>query len=353
MLFVANGELGPAATTPARSAWSISSIVDSVAANWTSSQTVPGRTARTDTDFTRDADLPRTRATEIHDPDAGARVGNFATDIAVQDTRENGTLAPDHPDPRRSVDHVGRLGRHASCRATPSGKDFALCDDDAPPDVRRRTIRTSALLPHEPFNVYADSRGQFAVVTHLSTGDVTLIDSPTGGDATIADIAMALFQPDMTTGLLGSSGVAGRLAGRRNESSTSAARARIGSRRSPSAGRSNGQRRISSPATTSSSTRSAANAGTRRGHARHARSSSDGNRLYLINRDPPTLQIFDTSLADDRAIPSNSAIGVDRHLPRGGSTLQSSTPATAIASYVTCFEDGAGLRRRPERAVAR
>ena len=42
-----------------------------------------------------------------------SRIGNFATDIAVQDTRRR-HAAPVRPDARRSVDRVGRLGRHRS-----------------------------------------------------------------------------------------------------------------------------------------------------------------------------------------------------------------------------------------------
>ena len=179
-----------------------------------------------DPDHMRDADLRRGAASSS--PNAGARIGNFATDIAVQDTG-NGTAAPDRADARRSVDHVARLGRHEASAAT-RRRRASRCATRAIASRTCTTIR-SAPLPDEPFDVFADSSGQFAVVTHLTTGAVTLIDSPIGGNATIADVLTACSPPDPLTGLRGATGVAGRGRARAATSSMSAAAARIASRR--------------------------------------------------------------------------------------------------------------------------
>ena len=140
-------------------------------------------------------------------PDAAARIGNFATDIAIQDT-DDGTLrliVPTRGDP--SIAWLDFDGTRLSCNEGAQG--FTLCDeghrlayvhDD--PDL--------ALVPDEPFDAYADSAGQYAVVTHLSTGAVTLIDSPIGQNAVVADEMTGLFAADPLSGFRGSTGISAR-----------------------------------------------------------------------------------------------------------------------------------------------
>ena len=88
-------------------------------------------------------------------PDAGARIGNFATDIAVQDTG-GGTLrliVPTRGDP--SIAWVDWDGTQAVVQRH-RARGFALCDDahrlsyvHNDPDL--------APLPDEPFDVFADA----------------------------------------------------------------------------------------------------------------------------------------------------------------------------------------------------
>ena len=135
---------------------------------------------------------------------AGARIGNFATAIAVQDTGGGHArlIVPTRGDP--SVEWIDWDGSALSCGTG----TFAMCDDaHRLTDVHGDS--TVGLLPTEPFGAYADSTGQFAIVTHLDANAVTLIDSPIGSAASIADVATGLFVPDQTTGLSGTSGVDG------------------------------------------------------------------------------------------------------------------------------------------------
>jgi DNA-binding beta-propeller fold protein YncE len=138
--------------------------------------------------------------------DAGARIGNFATDIAVQDTG-NGTLrliVPTRGDP--SITWLDFDGSRLHCT---DDQGFAICDEkhrlsyvQNDPDL--------ALVPDEPFDAYADSAGQFAVVTHLSNGSVSLIDSPIDGDAVVTDVVSGIFAADPLTGARGATGVSAR-----------------------------------------------------------------------------------------------------------------------------------------------
>src|SRR5262249_47297191 len=133
--------------------------------------------------------------------------GNFATDIALQDTG-NGTLRliiPTRGDP--SIAWLDWDGSQLQCN--PGAQGFSLCDENHRLSYLHDDSDLSG-IPDEPFDAFADSAGQFAVVTHLTTGAITLIDSPIGGNATISDVLAGFFAADPLTGLRGATGVAGR-----------------------------------------------------------------------------------------------------------------------------------------------
>jgi len=311
-------------------------IVDSIADQWTQSQTIPSDCSP-DQDFTETLICPDTSEGFLL-PDAGVRVGNFATDIAVQDTgAATGTsslrlIVPTRGDP--SVAWADYDGSKLSCGS--SDAQFPLCDD-----AHRLTYVQNnpniGELPPEPFNAYADSLGQFAIVTSLSTGDVTLIDSPAGGTATIADIASGYFLPDMTTGLLSSSGVAGRQSGGDNDI------VYVGS--------ANDNRiqtfTVGHPVNDASPylipgdyfflDAVGENAGTSN-NTRGMRFNSDGSKLFMVNRSPASLQIVDTSPGPS-GYPKNAGTGAS-DICRNGSTLTVLDAGDGDRAYVTCFQDG-------------
>jgi DNA-binding beta-propeller fold protein YncE len=302
---------------------------DMVAANWTAAGTVPelcsGDTDHIETLICDEA--------QFMVPNSAARIGNFATDIAVQDTM-NGTLRliiPTRGDP--SIAWVDWSGTALSCNA--DGQGFELCDDahrlayiHNNPDI--------GILPEEPFNVWASSGGEFAVVSHFTTGAVALINSPIGGTATVADVSIDAFEADPNTGLIGASGVAGR-------TSPSGDTVYVGAR---------SEDRIQTytvgrPVNDADAFLIPGNfffldaIGTQAGDSEDTRGmkfSPDGNTLYLINRDPPSLQIFDTSLTDT-GYPANRAIAV-ADLCRDASSLQIVDSGDGDRVYVSCFDDG-------------
>lgn len=261
---------------------------------------------------------------------AGARIGNFATDIAIQDFKTGGPLRliiPTRGDP--SIAWVDWDGSKLSCNSTTEG--FALCDADHrlayvhnDPDV--------GLLPDEPFDAFAGK--DFAMVTHLTSGAVTLVDSPPGGLATIADVATGFFGADPVTGLRGSTGVAGRgdtglvYVGSRSEDRIQ-------------------MLEVGRPVNTAPPYLVADNfffldfIGTNAGGSSDTRGmafSSDGDRLYLINRRPPSLQIFDTSLGPT-GFPQNKGIAAT-DICRDASTLAVVDVGDGDRAYVSCFSDG-------------
>ncbi|MBA3462000.1 MAG: hypothetical protein H0T46_18720 [Deltaproteobacteria bacterium] len=276
----------------------------------------------------------------------GVRIGNFATDIAVQDLG-NGQLrviVPTRGDP--SVAWAEWDGSKLSCS---SGGANALCDDAH----RLSYVQNNsdlASIPEEPFGVFADSAGEFAMVTHLTTGAVTLIDSPKNSDRVqVADVLTGIFAADPSNGLRGATGIVGRLPNAPNDmiyvGSRSEDRIQTFTVGRPvndappymlpgnwffldAVGRNNGG---------SSDTRGMA-------------ASADGSRLYLVNRRPPTVQIYDTSIGPT-GFPRNKALGAT-DICRQGSTVAISGSGDAERAYVTCFQDGQVYVVDPRGAVS-
>jgi DNA-binding beta-propeller fold protein YncE len=264
-------------------------------------------------------------------PNAGARIGNFATDIAVQDFKTGGPLrliVPTRGDP--SIAWIDWDGSKLSCNDTTGG--FALCDADHrlsyvhnDPDV--------GLLPDEPFNAFAGK--DFAMVTHLTSGAVTLVDSPPGGKATIADVAVGLFAPDPLTGLRGSTGVAGR---------GDTGLVYVGSRSEDRVQMLQVGRPVNAPPYLVADNFfflnfvGNDNQGNGSSDTRGMVFSANGDRLYLVNRRPPSLQVFDTSLGPT-GFPKNMGIAAT-DLCRDASTLAVMDGGAGDRAYVSCFSDG-------------
>jgi DNA-binding beta-propeller fold protein YncE len=72
--------------------------------------------------------------------------------------------------------------------------------------------------------------------------------------------------------------------------------------------------------------------------SRGIRFSADGKRLYLVNRQPPSIQIYDTTIGPDGA-PNNALLGTS-DLCRQGSTAAVAGAGTDERVYITCFQEG-------------
>lgn len=302
-------------------------LVDQISNAWTSSKTLPDG-CHQDADHVETLVCSEERFIETG---AGARIGNFATDIAVQDFKSGGPLrliVPTRGDP--SIAWIDWDGSKLSC-SNQSG--FALCDETH----RLAYVHNDpniGLLPEEPFDAYAGK--DFAIVTHLTTGAITLLDSPPGGDASIADVQTGLFAADPLTGLRGSTGVAGRgdsglvYVGSRSED-------RI---QTLSVGRPVNSD-VAPPYIVPEEYFFLDLVGGNAGGSTDTRGmqfSATGDRLYLINRRPPSLQIYDTSL-DAGGAPRNKGIAAT-DLCREASTLAVLDSGDGERAYVTCFQDG-------------
>lgn len=330
--------------------------VQSTIAAWVANGTVPGDSCVVD-DKTVPCCVQNAEYSETLDceesifinGDAGVRIGNFATDIAVQDLGNQSLrlVVPTRGDP--SVAWADWNAGEAKLTCSTETRTFGLCDGAH----RLAYVQNNSDLPglpEEPFGVFADSAGEFAMVTHLTTGSVTLIDSPRNSDRVqIADVLSGIFAADSSTGIRGATGIVGRLptaagdtiyVGSRSEDRIQTFTVGRPLNDAPpymlpgnwffldAVGGNNGG---------SNDTRGMA-------------ASLDGSRLYLVNRKPPSIQIWDTSIGPT-GFPRNKALG-GTDICRQGSTVAISGSGDAERAYVTCFQDGQVYVIDPRGAVS-
>lgn len=267
----------------------------------------------------------------------GVRIGNFATDIALQDLGNGGLrlVVPTRGDPSIAWVDWDPTAERLSC--TDDGNDFALCDD-----AHRLSFNDSdlAAIPTEPFGVFADSGGEFAVVTHLTTGAVTLIDSPRNGLARVTDVSSGNFDPDPLTGRPGATSVAGRTPHAPNDI------VYVGSRTDDRIQMFTVGRPVNDAAPFlldggAFHLDGVGNDGVTNGGSTDTRGmtfSPTGNRLYIVNRKPPSLQVIDTAIGPT-GFPNNTTVGAT-DICRQASAVTVKDSGDGERAYVSCFQDG-------------
>jgi len=281
---------------------------------------------------------------QFFDSDAGVRIGNFASDLAVQRYSQNDKnsvrlFVPTRGDP--SIAWADYIANRLTCTTTSDA--FALCDD-AHRLVSLQNDPDLDGLASEPFSVFADSENGFAMVTHVLTGSVTLIRSQPGGqDDRVAIVDARHQQFAVNANLVSSaSSIAGRIP--LNDDGTpkkgddivyvgSTTEHRIqtytvGMRDNAAAFLLPGNYFFLDAVGQSSGSSS----------TQALQFSPGGDQLYLVNRLPPSIQIYDTS---------TGPTGVPRNALQGASDIcQQASKLTVLGdgdrerAYVTCFQDG-------------
>lgn len=188
---------------------------------------------------------------------------------------------------------------------------FPRCDE---PHRLARMLNDATLpsLSSEPFGIAVDTANQHAFVTHLTTGEVTLIAAPNtvGSSPVLANSFANLFSFSFIDGTIGAVGVAPRLPGdpRGLIYVTSRSEARVGIIHAIDSGTDAAGRPIESLARTDSFFFDGLATAGDSGDSRNLVFNADGSRAYLISRTPPSLRAFDTSL-DDAGAPKNNPLG--------------------------------------------
>jgi DNA-binding beta-propeller fold protein YncE len=306
--------------------------VDDVVAAWTADRTIPEGCAQ-DPGF---AELLVCPESAFAVAGAGVRIGNFATSIGVQD-KGGGDLRlviPVRGDPSVTWVDWDAAARRLRCS---DAEGFALCDEAH----RLTRFRNDPALPQladEPFGVFVDSGGAWAVVTHITTGTASLVDLPVDGAPVLSDALSGLFAAD-AIGRRGAAAVAGRTPGAPDDLVyvTSLSESRVQTftveRTQDVAG---GLARlvpgpyfflklVGALAGASSDTRGVAFGG-------------GGDVGYFLNREPPSVAVVDTSIGP-QGTPRNEVVGAT-DVCREASGLAVADTGDGERAYVTCFQAG-------------
>jgi YVTN family beta-propeller protein len=263
-------------------------------------------------------------------PGAAVRVGNFGSGLAVQDTGGGNArvIAPVRGDP--SITWIDWNGADHTL-ACGGGEGLPLCDDAH----RLTRIQDDEVIADEPYGAYADSAGEFAIVTHLTSGTITLVDSPRAGTPTLVDSLSGLFDTDLD-GARGASGVAAR-DGIVYVTSRTDPRVHLVTIARPAA---------QMPFMVPSSyffLRGVGGTGAQAGDSGDSRGiafGAGGNRAYVAVRAPATLQAYDTSL-DAQGAPKNQLIGATDTC-RQASTVVVGDLGGQVGErvFVACYQSG-------------
>jgi DNA-binding beta-propeller fold protein YncE len=287
---------------------------------------------------TADGDNP----TSVMVPNATVQLGNFGVDLGLQRLYRG-----DAPS--------GRLRIFATVRGDPSitwiDFDEAAGEMDCgspgiytrcSPEHRLTRMRSDINLqsiPPEPFYLYVDGDSESVFAAHLTTGAVTLADSPRqeGSVPIVHDINQSFWGPVGPLGLVGAVAVAARTPGNpnglvyvtsRREARITALRVAEGSPNPVGVACPSGSCPASFDCHAEDNLCHKSDGRPWKtlipvlafffdgvpdsgfaGDARALAFSADGNRLYLVSRTPSSLKVFDTSI-DATGAPRNDLIGV-------------------------------------------
>ena len=304
------------------------SVVSQVVAAWKAARTVPqGCTPPTD-----GTDALQCDPADFLIDGAGVRIGNFAAGIGVQELGAGNLrlIVPVRGDP--SVTFVEWNGSELACGG---GQGFELCAD-ANRLARLRDDADLPVIPDEPYGVYVDSVSQYAIVTHLATGTVTLVDSPAAGTPVLADALTGLFAPD-SGNQRGATGVAGRLPGPDNVIYVqSRTEDRI---QTLTVARPDGALPYLVPGAYFflDSVGGGGGGGTS-DDSRGITFDATGARAYMINRSPPSVQVYDTTPGATGA-PQNRLLGAS-DVCREASSVVAGDGGGGERVFVSCFNGG-------------
>jgi DNA-binding beta-propeller fold protein YncE len=265
--------------------------------------------------------------------DATVRIGNFATKIAVQQLTDPGSwrlFAAVRGDPSITWIDYDLTSRDLDCGDV--GASYPECDDNHRLTQLRNDPDLSR-IPDEPFSLYVDSQNGYVVATHLTSGAVSLTDAPADGSPPVLSDALGgLFAADPNTGVRGAAGVAGRLPGSAFDRIyvTSRSEARV---QTLYVARPDGDLPVIVPADFFFMNRVLPS-----DDGRGIAFSASGERAFIINRDPPMLQIFDTAPGEGGA-PKNELLGAVE-LCQQASNLAVADMGRGERVYVACFQTG-------------
>ncbi len=302
--------------------------------------------APTGRDCDRDADRPGLWQCDESEAvagagDRGARIGNFANDIDVQDLGDGALrlFLTVRGDP--SVTWIDYRGGQLECAGSEA---IPLCDDD------NRVLRFfddpgSSLITGEPFQIYVDPDAEYAVVTHLINAAVSLIYTPRNGEPVLSDTLSGLF--NASGSVQSSLGVAGRKVPGEPESLIY-----ITSRSENRVYMAYVEDEIGPLPRLVPNQFFFLNSVTPSGNIQDSRGIAfgrDGARAYIVNRSPPALHVLDTSTTPTGQ-PKNEIL-TNVELCRDPAEVVVADTGRGERTYISCFPEGLVFVVDPELGV--
>lgn len=300
-------------------------VVEQVIAAWKSNRTIPAGCSAV-TDATETLACPEG---DFLIDDAGARIGNFASAVTTQDLGGGKLrlLVPVRGDPSITWMDWDPATRALACS---TAQGFPLCDD-AHRLVELTGFEDAPGLAGEPYGIFADAVGQFAVVSHFASGAVSLIDSPATGVPTLVDALSVGTR-------VGMSGIAGRAPGADDLLyAQSVADDRVFMM---TVGRQAGRPPflINGGFFFQNGIGSGNNTGGIGADSRGIVFRDGGDRAFLVNRSPPALQEYDTSIGPT-GVPVNR-VTATTDICRDATSVAAVATGAGERAYVTCYADG-------------
>ncbi len=262
--------------------------------------------------------------------DSSVRLGNFAAAIGVQELTSGDLrlFVPVRGDPSITYIDYSTSDQAMACGGSGS---FPLCDEDHRLDHLHNNPDELG-LSEEPWGMFVDSGNGYAMVTHLTLGTVSMVDAPPdGAPPLLTDAIGGLFAQNSSTGVRGATGIAGRLPGSVDDLVyvTSRAESRVHTLTV--------YRRDNGEPTMAPGDYFFLNRIIPSSDSRGIAFSADGNRAYVVNRNPPTLQVVDTSI-DTTGVPKNDMIDAIE-ICREASVIQVADLGDGERAYISCFQD--------------
>ena len=274
----------------------------------------------------------------IPDPEAGVRIGNYATAVGVQELASGDLrlFVPVRGDP--SITWIDYRDGELSCEGTEA---VPLCGTSNRMTHQNNDPALSALV-NEPFGLYVDSAGGYAVVSHLSSAAASLIDAPADGSPPqLVDALTGLFGAAQNQ-IPSAVGVAGRpsASGETLVYVTSRSESRV---YMLSVLRSEGRAAALVPAEYFFLDDVAPS-----DNSRGIAFEEGGERGYIVNRNPPMLHVLDTASGAE-GFPRNR-ITATVEICRDPANVVVADTGRGPRVYVSCFPAGQVWVMNPDLA---
>lgn len=267
---------------------------------------------------------------------AAAQIGNFVSALGSQllDDGRVRLFAAVRGDPSVTWIDWDAAARTIDCGGSGS---FPRCDDRHRLDAFLNNPSEGTELAAEPFGVGVDGPGESVLITHLTTGLITLVRAPAdGGPPLLTDRLTGIWTPN-SNGIITAVSVAPRLPGDPAGFFyvTSRSEARINVVRPLSEGEEAARRLVLvnsfffAPAPAQGGTDA---------DARGLAFTSDGKRMVMVSRTPASLYTLDTSIDRDGR-PANRVIGQVEICAQPSGVAIDEGDRQGVA-YVPCFGSG-------------